>query len=591
MRHVRRILYSLLFCAAGTHVLSGQQVFEVNLNDRSGDTFKVTVYPEPLSSSNNVFQFASTAPGTYEEMDIGRFVADFRAFDASGNMVPTEHTSTNEWTFSRPSDVRKITYTVADIWHAKVRDHPVLRMCSSVLTDDFAMINGQAVFGYIAGMQSAPMKIRLACPPDWKIGTALTKDPEGCYEADDFDRAVDSPFYLGALSTATTSVGGATIDVYTYSRRGLVTSDLLLASLNGILRAEADFTKKLPVDRYTFLFYFGEYGAGAWEHSYSSEYVLREDTLTPARAAGIVSTVAHEFFHVNIPLNLHSELVEHFNFVKPVMSRHLWLYEGTTEWAAYILQLRDSLMTLRQYLDELQRKFTASDNFDRTVSLTTLGVHSTEMQDQYVNIYQKGALVSTLLDIRLLQLSGGKSGLRELILRLSKEYGKKRAFSEEKFFDHLVAMTYPEIRDFIDRYIEGTDKLPAQEYFGWLGITYNENGEADSSKGSFRVGMRAVDTALTVTDVLEGSRSGLMKGDVIEEIDGTPATFANLRRLFARIGALKPGNIVRVRVRRGGEEVEVNSVLTPRLTRHEFVVEPHPSPAQQALRDAWMRNL
>ncbi|HTS00622.1 MAG TPA: hypothetical protein VML00_12760, partial [Bacteroidota bacterium] len=187
MRHARRILFSLVFCAAGTHVLSGQQLFDVNLNDRTGDTFKVTVYPEPLSSSNNVFQFASTAPGTYEEMDIGRFVADFRAFDASGSEVPTEHTSTNEWTFSRPSDVRKITYTVADIWHAHVKDHPVLRMCSSVLTDDFAMINGQAVFGYIAGMQSAPMKIRLACPPDWKIGTALTKDPEGYYEADDFD--------------------------------------------------------------------------------------------------------------------------------------------------------------------------------------------------------------------------------------------------------------------------------------------------------------------------------------------------------------------------------------------------------------------
>ncbi|HTO94141.1 MAG TPA: hypothetical protein VMM80_07195, partial [Bacteroidota bacterium] len=69
------------------------------------------------------------------------------------------------------------------------------------------------------------------------------------------------------------------------------------------------------------------------------------------------------------------------------------------------------------------------------------------------------------------------------------------------------------------------------------------------------------------------------------------ATFANLRKLFPRIAAMKPGMTVRVKVRRGDEEVEVNSILTPRLTRHEFIVDPHPSAAQLALRAAWMRNM
>ena len=46
----------------------------------------------------------------------------------------------------------------------------------------------------------------------------------------------------------------------------------------------------------------------------------------------------------------------------------------------------------------------------------------------------RGALIGELLDIRLLQLSGGTRGLREVINELAATYGKKRAFSEKNFF-------------------------------------------------------------------------------------------------------------------------------------------------------------
>ena len=591
MKPIRHLLVLAFFCTAIQTALLGQQVFDVNLNDRSGDTFKVTLTPEPLSASNNIFQFASTAPGTYQTMDIGRFVRDFKAFDRSGNEVPTEHSSVNQWTISRPSEVRKITYTVADMWDSKVDENRVFPMCSTTISDDFVMVNGQCVFGYFEGMQAEPIKIKLRYPSNWKIGTALTQDRQGYYLADDFDHIVDSPFYLGNLSTASTTVGGATIDVYTYSKTGLITSDTLLGYLKSVLTAEARFTKGLPVDRYAFLFYFGAFSAGAWEHSYSSEYVFKEDTLRPAYAADVVSVVAHEFFHVNIPLNIHSELVEHFNFVKPVMSQHLWFYEGTTEWAAHILQLRDSLNTLQEYLRVMQAMTSNNDNYDPDLSLTTLGVRSTELQDQYPNIYQKGALVSTLLDIDLLRLSHGKMGLRELIIQLSKEYGKKRAFKEQEFFDQLVARTYPEVGDFINRYIKGTEKLPLKEYFGWVGIDYKEVGNPDSSRSSLGIGLTAADTSVVVTTVYGDSKSGLMRGDAFVKIEGNPVTLGNARRLFGGLMTRKPGSVTTITIRRKDKEMDLTVTLQPHVARHLFVVNAEPSAEQRALREAWIKNL
>jgi predicted metalloprotease with PDZ domain len=173
-------------------------------------------------------------------------------------------------------------------------------MCSSTISDDFVMLNGQAVFGYLSGMQSEPIKIKVDYPSNWLLGTALRQDAEGYYDAENYDKVVDSPFYLGNLTKATTEVGGAKIDVYTYSKTGMITSEDMLGLLKDILNAESDFTKGLPVNHYTFLFEFGNFSAGAWEHSYSSEYVTREDSLKGPAAENLRSVVAHEFFHVTI---------------------------------------------------------------------------------------------------------------------------------------------------------------------------------------------------------------------------------------------------------------------------------------------------
>jgi predicted metalloprotease with PDZ domain len=90
----------------------------------------------------------------------------------------------------------------------------------------------------------------------------------------------------------------------------------------------------------------------------------------------------------------------------------------------------------------------------------------------------RGALVAGLLDIRLLELSGGTRGLRSLVLDLTRDYGVSRPFPEDSLIDIVVARTHPEIRDFFTRWVEGAQRLPLEEYYGKLGITVelNERG-------------------------------------------------------------------------------------------------------------------
>ena len=576
-----------------TSIIYSQEKFIVNLNNLSDDMFHVTLYPDKLSGENNIFQFAATAPGTYEEMDVGKYVKSFKAFDADSNEVKTENMSTNQWKLFNPQNIKKIEYTIEDTWDAKTDNEKTYYMSGSNIDSDNVLINGQCVFGYFRGLQSYPIKIKIEYPAGWGIGTALKLDKEGFYDAPTYDYVVDSPILLGNLSEDSLKVGNAKIKVFTYSKTGLIKSSELLSSLKDIIQAESKFTNGLPVDHYTFLFHMGNHNAGAWEHSYSSEYVLLEEPLTEFSISNLRSMIAHEFFHIVTPLNIHSELVAKFNFEKPVMSRHLWLYEGVTEWAANILQLRDSLISLQNYLNIIRQKIFFMQRFNKNISLTELGIHSVEMQDQYINIYNKGAVVAELLDIRLLELSNGTKGLREVINELSRKYGPDKSFSEDNFSNEFVKMTYPEIKDFFENYIEGTKKLPITEYYKKIGIDFFESKGLDSSKPSMGIGLGVKDNHFVVFDVSQssGNKNKILPGDIIYSFNGNELTFENIRDKLREYQNKNVGDTVNTVIIRNNEKLNIDLILGPSERKYVSEIDPNPTEEQLKLRNAWMKNL
>ncbi|HUQ14614.1 MAG TPA: hypothetical protein VM094_01065 [Gemmatimonadales bacterium] len=465
---------ALLLSLAGSAAAQRSPIgYAIGVTDRADDRFEVTAWVSGLTPDNAVYQFAATAPGTYQVMDIGRFVRSFEAFDALGQPVPVEQVSVNQWKLGDAPRVRTIRYSIAETWDTKVDRHQIYLMCGTSIEKDHVLINPHAVIGYPTGMQARPIRLRVKYPAGWKVGTALERDRGGAYQAEDYDHLVDSPILLGRLSEARTSVTGVPVRIFTYSKTDRIQSAQLLGAMDGMLQAAGRFLGKLPVDRYTFLYHFEDRPAGAWEHSLSSEYVFQEGEFTDSLGRYVTDIAAHEFFHVVTPLNIHSEIIEHFNFVTPVPSQHLWLYEGTTEWAAHAMQLRSGLKTPEEYLKKVIQKMQIDRaNFDSTYSLRELALtsYSDSGQAQYANIYMRGALTAGLLDIRLLELSGGARGLQDLIADLTRKYGKRRAFPEATLVDTLVAMTYPEIRDFFDRYVWESERLPIAEYYGKLGI-------------------------------------------------------------------------------------------------------------------------
>ncbi len=457
--------------------LASSFFYEINLGDRSDDTFKVRLFVDDLTVDNAIFQFPATTPGTYDIHDIGRFVTRFKAFDENHNELSATHTSTNQWVLSDPENTSIIEFEVKETFDTPVTENSIYRMAGTSIENDHTLLNNFDVLGYPTGLKERDFYLSIDFPSSWSVGTSLPKDANGFYYATDFDKLVDNPILLGIITTATTTVDQTDISVHTYSKNNLIQSSQILADVQQILDDANAFLNVLPVDRYSFLFHFAEFApeSGALEHSYSSVYTLGEQTYTASYGDFLRDITAHEFFHIVTPLNIHSEIIEDFNFAEPTPSQHLWLYEGVTEWASHVMQYRNQHRDLNTLLNIFSTKKDEADDYNQSISLSVMSLTCYgEGGSEFGNVYRKGALVAALLDIRLLELSGGTKGLREIILELIETYGPENAFSEENFFGDLAQLTgYPaEITDFINKYIKGTDALPINEYFNKIGISY-----------------------------------------------------------------------------------------------------------------------
>jgi predicted metalloprotease with PDZ domain len=576
-------------------------LYEIDLTKTDDDLFHISVYPGELRPENQYFNFVAFAPGVHQVLDYGRFVQSLIAYDINDSVIVTENVSLNKWLISAPEKLHRIDYIIEDSFDAEVERHKIYPMSGTGIEKDFIILNTFGVLGYFTGLLNKPVQIELDYNPEWKIGTALEKK-NGYYIADSYYHMADSPVLLGDLTTASAMIGDIEVEVFVYSENDTINADTVLYLSVDVLKAAVEFTKYAPVNRYSFLMYFlnddtykrnGLHGGGALEHSYSSTYAFQ---AKPEFMFMLRDVIAHEFMHILTPLNLRSEIIADFDYSKPSSEdKHVWLYEGVTEWVSLIMLLRSGVDDLESHLSAISRKLRISESYDSAYSLTRISKEwsTDEGNKQYGNIYMRGAVTAELLDIRLLELSEGTRGLREVYLDLIKLYGKEKPFDNENFFDVVVELTYPEIEEFINDYIRGTSPLPYQEYFEKLGIKYIFSQPSENKTPVFGLHLGSSDGKhLSINGFSRVYKDfGLKEGDIILKVFDENVSLKNADEIIKRKNKMKPGDTYEVTVKRGDEELTFTGTLFERMDYHILNVDKKNTDRQKEFRDVWSNYL
>lgn len=588
-------------------------LYSMDLTQVKDDKLKITLTVPRITKNEVIFRMPKIVPGTYDIYDFGRFVSEFQAFDSLGKPVTFEKLDVNSWRIADAKKLHTINYWVDDTWYHESQENFVFEPGGTNIEENESfVINTHGFFGYFDDMKKMEFRLSIKRPDNFYGATGLsditTTGTTDLFKIEDYMQLVDSPIMYNIPDTATFLVGDARILVSVYSKNKVAGSKFVAENIKEILSAQKEYLGgKLPIDKYAFLIYLysgtsGSGSSGALEHSYSSLYFLPEQE--PEDLVQTLRDVAsHEFFHIVTPLNIHSEEIGNFDYNNPEMSKHLWLYEGLTEYSAMHFQVKQGLMPMNMFLQaKVREKLYGADQFKDDLPFTEMSEGALDAyKDQYSNVYLKGALIGMCLDLKLRKLSDGKTGVQDLMRSLSDVYGKDKSFEDDKLFSEIQRLTYPEIGEFLARYVAGPAPLPIKEYLNYAGILYEEEGKVKGvTLGGFELGL---DTAnrmlLRIEDVSKmdafGKKMGYQKGDVILEFNGTQLNLFNAQEVIGGFFRnAKEGDKITVKVQRYKKGKKIEKLLKGKVKEVEqterHVIKPveNPTEDQLRIRKAWL---
>jgi len=611
---MKKMLYSafilLIGCSSSQFTRSVQNDsyhFYLNLTEIKDDKAVIELIPPSIKTDEIIYHLPKMVPGTYAIYDFGRFVSDFKAFDALNKELSVERTDDNSWKISNAKSLARITYSVDDTWDSQLPNKLFEPVGTSFEPDTLYVISTPTMFGYFEGMKDNDFEINIVKPKSFYGSTALiparTDKNSDVFILDSYMNLVDSPIMYSKPDTASLNIGGSEVLVSVFSPNGKVKASSVSKNIQDLLNAAAKYLGgKLPVNKYAFLIALedGNSNSGAYgalEHSYSTLLYMPE-TEEQDIAQALRDVAAHEFYHIVTPLAIHSEEIGNFDYINPKMSKHLWLYEGQTEYTAHYVQLREGLTDINYFMNVMREKIgNAETRYNDTLSFTELSSGALDKYArQYTNVYEKGALISWCLDLKLRKLSNGKTGLKDLIAELTKKYPKTVSFKDEELFEVITKMTYPEIRTFFTNYVEGGKPLPFNEVLNYIGYEYaHDYKEMDYSMGGLSLkyspakNIFVVETDTTMNEF--GKKMGYKTGDEILSLNGEKMEPRNFRKIrLAWEKSVKEGDKLTVEVKRNDQIVSLSATVFKVEVSKFNKIEPvkNPTDEQLKLRAAWL---
>jgi predicted metalloprotease with PDZ domain len=586
---MKRILFSLALAsvlwscktASSSATINAKQEVQVaiNLNDIKNDKVMVTVNAPSISNDEITYHIPKTVPGTYSEDNYGSYIDDLKAYDTKGNLLAVKKTDTNSWSISNAKTLDKITYLVNDSFDTetgkKFGDGEIFSPAgSNIDVDKNIMLNTHCFVGYFTNYMSIPYQVTISHPATlW--GATSMNDLDASTTNDTFITSryaelVENPIMYAKPDYTTFTVDGMEILIGVYSPTGKYTAESITPEMKTMMTAQKNFLGKInTTKKYSVLLYLSTMkendakGFGALEHPTATTVVLPEIMPKDELIKAMKDVVSHEFFHIVTPLSIHSKEIQYFDYNDPKMSQHLWMYEGVTEYFSNLFQINQGLIDEEEFYTRIAEKITRGNTLNDTMSFTTMSANvlTQPYKDQYLNVYEKGALIGMCLDIIIREKSNGEKGILDLMQKLSNEYGPTKPFNDEELFAKITSLTYPEVGTFLTTYVAGTTPIPYAAYLAKVGVT------SLKEKVSGNVFLKGKTPYITVNHTTKEiivdpnaplidfyTSLGIKGGDILVAINDKPYSLDNITEMIIESQNWKENDAITLKIKRDDKE-------------------------------------
>lgn len=464
----------------------------IDLTQVTEDRVPVTLDIEGMEGKTITYRLPKVVQGTYAVSDFGRFVHAFKAFDKKGKELAVTKLDVNSWKISTTKALSKITYLIQDTYDLKEGEFdniPQFPAGTNIDPDNY-MLNLHGFIGYFEDLENSRYNIKISAPESYTYATALPlssseADTENQIVVNNFSASryfdvIDNPIMYGHIDIEKFAIDDIEVVISTFSPNKRYTAKEIREVVEATMRSQVNYLKSYgtTTSRYDIQIYFFDgieinpEDYGALEHHTSTVMVMPENTAKEELYDDLKYFISHEFFHTITPLSIHSEDIHDFNYHEPSFSKHLWLYEGVTEYFSKLFQIDQGLITEEKFYSILASKIKRSQRYDDAMSATVMSENILQepYSNNYPNVYQKGALIAMCLDIILRNESNGEKSLLTLMKTLSETYGKDTPFVDDNLIEEITKLTYPSVGEFLKNYVAGSTPISYQSYFEIVGL-------------------------------------------------------------------------------------------------------------------------
>ncbi len=557
------------FCASGASATIG---YSISLAQPDQHFFHVTMTIPDVHAQVIVQLPAWNA--TYQIRDFASRIQDLGATDESGQRLPAEKLDKQTW---RVTGNGKLTVIYAIFWD---ESSPF----ASQLNATHAFLNLAEVLMYVPNRRKEDTAFGFDdMPPKWNIVTSsvmVEVEMGGLEElvilAHSYDEMVDAPVEVGGFQKF--DLPGITPPVHVAVHGEKWDKQELIDGLSRIVRYETQLMGGAPYSSYTFIFHIGpgsNGGGGGMEHANST-------AIGAGSVSSAISTAAHEFFHLWNVKRIRPQTLEPLDYTKEMYTRALWFAEGVTSTYASYTEVRTGMWTPQRFYDDVAQQISELQSRParrwQSVEESSLDAWL-EKYPQYnqpefsISYYNKGQLDGLLLDVLIRDATDNRKSLDDVMRSMNDNFAKKGHFYNDSADIEATAETVAgaSFHDFFARFVAGTDEVPFADILAKAGLSLTTTPASRADIG-FETSAAFAGNQIMVSSVgADGpaQQAGIHAGDVILSLNGEAVPRAITRWTQQH----KPGEVVKVRVRRQNEETELALTLGSRTVQEYHVQE------------------
>jgi predicted metalloprotease with PDZ domain len=428
--------------------------YVIEHNSTFGQYIKIIASFKVNHKDKTILTFPNWRPGRYELGNFAKNVKNFSIVDNNNQKVIFSKISSNQWKVET-KEVKTIEVTY--FYYSNE-----LNAGSTYVDDQQLYVNPVNCLVYIEDLQNSTCVLKLKINQNYRIASGL---PFNNFEltTKSYHQLVDNPFIASDnLQHNSFQLNGITFNLWF---QGLVQIDWekVINDFIKFSRLQLKKMKGLPVNEYHFIFQILPIKAyHGVEHQNSTVIALGPTyDLMGSLYDDFLGVSSHELYHTwNIKAIRPNDMFP-YDYSKPNYSCLGYVAEGVTTYLGDLFLSESGVKDWEWYKKELeiilQRHFDNFGRFNYSVAEsswdTWLDGYVQGAPHRKVSIYNEGALLSFIIDIKIRTNSLNEFTIHDVMRHLYNEFAKKdRGYTEADFIEVVSIYAKEDLSEFFKFY-------------------------------------------------------------------------------------------------------------------------------------------